>query len=514
MASVPPADEISKHVNNITHGDTAQRLSAVKALGTLGEWAKRAIPVLVISAVDFDEVVRKAAMHSLNQIDSEWHKYSMIQDAVEPLASKLTSRSTEVQQLASYLLCKIGQPAVAGLMVSLADKQKDAGQFWAARTLGRMKDVAAPAASALVEELTNEHAHVRQAAGEALGEIGTVPEDALPALVLNLSDWHTGVRCSSARCLIRMYPAAKSAVPALFQLLLDRETEVRDAASDALAQIGSSTVPLLKEFLQHQDFRQIQEWLERKVEDLDWQSTKQHISTYMGAGFDMNEFRREPLKAIRNVRWFFRHAIEDEYRMEMAKLEAIRILGKIGPDAKECVDELTEALKDKHSRNRQAAAHTLGNIGPRAEAAIPGLVLALIDPIESVRKEVTRSLPKIDPQWQNNPNVQLTVEKLLEKLKQVGETGKSATDTLLLLGSAAVPGLVQVLSSGDRIQREAAAKTLGLMGIQAQSAIPALEKALEDSHGWVRDAAKQALQRIPEQSDLANPDNNEISGEG
>jgi HEAT repeat protein len=56
--------------------------------------------------------------------------------------------------------------------------------------------------------------------------------------------------------------------------------------------------------------------------------------------------------------------------------------------------------------------------------------------------------------------------------------------------------LAEALASGDRVLREAAATALGRIGPGARAAIPALVKATRDSHGWVREAALQALRKI------------------
>ena len=56
--------------------------------------------------------------------------------------------------------------------------------------------------------------------------------------------------------------------------------------------------------------------------------------------------------------------------------------------------------------------------------------------------------------------------------------------------------LTATLLSGDRVQRETAAQTLGEIGPSARTAAPALRRALEDEHSWVRGAAEQALKKV------------------
>src|SRR2546425_174901 len=54
-------------------------------------------------------------------------------------------------------------------------------------------------------------------------------------------------------------------------------------------------------------------------------------------------------------------------------------LGRIGPEAKAAVPDLSDALKEKDANVRREAALALGRIGPEAKAAIPDLINALED---------------------------------------------------------------------------------------------------------------------------------------
>jgi tetratricopeptide (TPR) repeat protein len=63
--------------------------------------------------------------------------------------------------------------------------------------------------------------------------------------------------------------------------------------------------------------------------------------------------------------------VEMEQENYLRRLEAIRTLGKFGPQAAEAVPELVDLLNDEAVRNVAIAA--LGDIGPSAQAAIPAL---------------------------------------------------------------------------------------------------------------------------------------------
>lgn len=77
---------------------------------------------------------------------------------------------------------------------------------------------------------------------------------------------------------------------------------------------------------------------------------------------------------------------------------AARILGELGPAAKDAVAGLQEALVDPEKDVRRAAARSLGDIGRPAKAAVPALGKALKDADAAVRQAAAYALGRIgDP---------------------------------------------------------------------------------------------------------------------
>jgi HEAT repeat protein len=72
-----------------------------------------------------------------------------------------------------------------------------------------------------------------------------------------------------------------------------------------------------------------------------------------------------------------------------------RILGEIGPAAKDAAPALAEALKDANRDVRQNAAQALGYIGPGAKVAAPALIAALLDKEWQVRRPAAFALGKV-----------------------------------------------------------------------------------------------------------------------
>ena len=122
---------------------------------------------------------------------------------------------------------------------------------------------------------------------------------------------------------------------------------------------------------------------------------------------------------------------------------AVLALGKIGPKG---VPALADALKDKEVVNvRLWAAWGLRKNGADAKAAVPKLELALKDESYLVRIEVAKAL------W------------------AIAEHKK------------AIPALIELLNDKDPNARWGAAESLGWIGPKAKAAVPALQKALDDT---------------------------------
>jgi hypothetical protein len=60
------------------------------------------------------------------------------------------------------------------------------------------------------------------------------------------------------------------------------------------------------------------------------------------------------------------------------RLNAVQVLARMGPDAKDAVPDLVALLDDPDERIRKAAARTLGRIGPESAPAVPALMRSLL----------------------------------------------------------------------------------------------------------------------------------------
>jgi Protein kinase domain/HEAT repeats len=168
--------------------------------------------------------------------------------------------------------------------------------------------------SQLIAGLKSSKPGERLKAARALRELGLAAKDAVPMLTEVLSDDEFFVREGAAEALGSMGLWARTSVPALLATLRGPELTLRDRALDALASIDQKAlvtdgVPLL--------------------------IAEMHDGTPAG------------------------------------RIQAIRAVGLIGPEAKAAVPALAEALKDPSAKVSECAREALTKIDPTALATVP-----------------------------------------------------------------------------------------------------------------------------------------------
>ncbi|MCB9420531.1 MAG: HEAT repeat domain-containing protein [Ardenticatenaceae bacterium] len=497
---------------------TELRLAAAKRLGQLGSSAKSAIPALVNTTVDIDSEVRNSALNALYAIDPDWTKNPKAHRSFPTLVTALKSQHSEVKNSAFSLLQMIGSPAVPTLVYSLSNKDDAVEKVYVIQILANIGPRAENAIPELVQSLGSRFLQTRIAAAEALANIGpTAVESAIPALIAGLNDPFAGGREAMATCLSHAGPAAELGIPALLPLLSDREAKVRKAAANALKQIGPKTISPLLKILQTRDIIQLKTWNQIMLEE--WLRTKPiHIAV-----------TPDYLNVLRNLSWAAYHIMEEQESLEAAHESALDILAEFGAEAETAVTTVTNILADPNPKIqiaaiktlgqigsaaststlkivysltnpnlniRLAAVKTLGQIGKQAESAIPKLVPLLVDNNEVVRQETAKSLKSINDNWSLNPAASRAIADLTGQLKSTGKPGEIASQVLTMIGAAAVPALINTLEFGTRVAQENAATILGNIGKEAKPAIPALNKAIQESHPWVQDKATKALVNI------------------
>ena len=487
----PPRDSsVEGLIQQLVQGNKREiRRSAAKELGQVGPDAAPAIPALLRSAVNVDATVRELALDALNAIDPAWPENTEAQRAFPDLVAALKSWSSAVSKAAFRLLSIIGQPAVPDLVNVLSDEEDTIDKVYVMRLLAKIGPGAASAVPGLTRALGSQFLQSRIAAADALSTMGPAAKVAVPALVASLTDSFADGRQAMAACLACLGAAAEPAMPALLPLLADRKAGVRRAAADALEQIGPSTAPALIEIVQMRDMQRLRVCFESMIKVSQWHTRPE-------PGVWVTDLER----ILNNLTWTAYEIMEERVSLEAAQVAALQVLGKFGPAVSAAVPAVTQSLADPNSYIKLAAIETLGQIGPEANSAIPDLVQFLVHRDEAFREAAIEALKNIDHDWASNPLIASTIADFAKQLGEAGNPKEIAANAVTVIGAAAVPALIDVLASRDRVARQNAAKALGRIGVEAKAAIPALTRVLEDDHPWVQNEAAKALEKIGDQA--------------
>lgn len=161
------------------------------------------------------------------------------------------------------------------------------------------------------------------------------------------------------------------------------------------------------------------------------------------------------------------------------------------------VAELAAKLTDADHDVRYEAAKKLEEYGPEAAEAAPALAAALSDPVSKVRYRSAKALSKI------GIGASAAAEELaaaLQKPTIQPKTRYYIVKTLANIEDAAIvalPELIATLQKKEDVKtRYFAAKALGKIGPEAQTAVGALEQARKDSDRKLRKAATEALVKV------------------
>jgi HEAT repeat protein len=480
---------------------------------------------------------RLQAINSLSQAGPEARK------AAPALVAVFRDKdATFLHPLAAVALARIGPDALPELQKGLADKA-DAVKGASALALGLMGPQAKGATTALSKSLTDKTAAVRFASAQALGRIGAGAKAALPALRKALEDDDDAVRTEAAASLWKV-AEEKRGLDVLVKSLDDKSARVAQSAISTLGEMGAeakSAADALK-----------------KVAEKD----------------------KEPARRIQAAEAWYRVsgdaaalAVVTEVLADKdadVRRAAVAALGTFGAEEK-AAEALTKLLADKDATIRREAACALAERGVKVNGALltsllaklsdpdPGVrwwsALAVVASDAAVRKheeELLRALrtpfrgrvgEKETPPWttiqetaapagQRATAALIAVLKdrpsrfkqeatrllgllgmdaraaqpaLLEALKGDKLLRRGAADALGQTGPEMVPTLIGLLSNSDARVREGAARALGQIGLPARSAVKALTAALKDDETTVKVQAALAIWNVDVNAELALP---------
>jgi len=219
--------------------------------------------------------------------------------------------------------------------------------------------------------------------------------DAVPMLVHLLDSSRPEVRWHAADVLGKIGAPAMEAVPALRERLTDGDPFVRRSAVTALAAIKPDRPEVVSAIV-------------KMLHGEDRDHVIRPLSLFRAAAFEavgpLTEIAADASLPVK-PRW-----------------EAVRTLGKIGPDSKPAVPLLLELLGHKENRLREHSAESLGEIGaPEAVGPLTGL---LADKEFMVRRDAVRSLGQLGAAAK--PSLPAIEKLLTDKEEIVREATKAA----------------------------------------------------------------------------------------
>jgi HEAT repeat protein len=339
----------------------------------------------------------------------------------------------------------LGTAAVKPLLAALDEEGSPDGRVHLLLTLGVLAAAASEAAPALQKIVQNrdEDPRVREQAVETLGRIRT-----------------------------------DASVATLIDALTSEDQLSRSRAQFALTRVGIAAIPRLIELLEAEDAAQ-------RVVAADI------LGVYEGA-------------AVSALPALVLRLKDDDVRVS---LTAAWACGEIVADAEVVpeglVESLASVLADENEDLRVSAAEALGNVGEAARSVVPALVrLAEEDPELLVRMHAVIALTRLAPERVTPEHVRLLVAEIREDMADRRERAREAIGRLPPeAAEAIVPMLAKALSTWREAPLEDVVRALGLLGLQAKEAVPALESFVEsggtDHRGLVRrDYAREALWKI------------------
>ncbi len=173
------------------------------------------------------------------------------------------------------------------------------------------------------------------------------------------------------------------------------------------------------------------------------------------------------------------------------RIQALRKLGLMGPQAASAVPALVPGLSDRDPRLRKKTADVLRSIGPPARQAVSTLLAALNDPEADVRAASAWALQAI------KPDAKAVMPTLVAHLHaRPDRRCYVVVYAIAALGEPAVPVLIDLLRDDDPETRQVAGYALSGMGRAARSSIPALLKALRLPDRRTREYVARALARV------------------
>lgn len=468
---------------------TEIRMAAMQILGSYGTTASAAVPLLKTLVFSDANPLAAPAAAALGEIGIGQpdivamlaarleHCTPVAAGAAAGLGSMGAGAQAAVDKLVAALQCKPAQEASS----TQAAAQRTAAQLAEAAALGHIGLATPPVIAALTGLLINsssgpEQAELTRAAAQALADLGPAATPILAGALLD--NRGTVVHSAAADALATQGVAA---APALIQVLLHHgaSTDTQQAAGRALANIGSPVLPYLIQAMR-QDGRPERQRLVAVLDLLDESAFAGYLAArnahlYVnlnGLDQDFNIVKFDELGNLRNRSVAFPEALpyliavaQDPTMTPTVHLQAISLIGWIGPPAAAGAPILAAALASEDPAERCEAARALPHLGAASSAAAT-TVAKILDvtaadtlcaPRPRVEREKAVLLKPLLIDVLRQAKSPAAVPSLVRALA-VPQVRRQAAEALGATGAVAHPALLDVLATNpdDDVRRSAA----------------------------------------------------------
>jgi HEAT repeat protein len=478
--------------------DAKARAYSAYALGQLGDSRPQVVEPLLVLAGDKDLLVRRAAQRAIRALQ-------LPRETLIPLMVKHLKEASPADVMGTLnTLAESGVMAVPLLIDCLKDKE---AAYWACLALAEIGPAAKDAVPSLAALMTSPTPEIRMQALMALSEIGPDAQSALPAISKALeSDTFGGVRYAAAFAIGKIGVRDTNSVATLKVAMNGKDKFLRMVSAWALAKISpndsdtaAQAVELLVEGMQSDDAHS-RRMAARALGELK-ASPEIVIPALVKALKDSDQtVVGNAIDALTSLGPQVAPRAAAALQNKDLRTYAVRVLARLGGDAKEAVPALIAVLQDPDPEFVREAQFALGNIGPAAASAVPALLRSLSSDNERVRNSAFYAIGHIGP----------AAKEAVPTLRKMLVTSKdqfvhvACLWTLVhiqpndpQLVAEAVPALTKALAMPDHeLARIEVAVTLGNLGAAAKSALPALQKSLQDESQTVRTVAAKAIEQI------------------
>lgn len=440
---------LSQWRKQLDHQDSATRKEAAEAIGEIGPSALSALNDLVERLSDTDSEVRSTAARAVGRIGVK------ARHARPGLVKLLNDPRETVRFSAISGLVGLGPAAIPELMEALQTASPSSRAYAACKLAqsteqGPLSPVfvaavasqyGAHAAQVYSEALVERDDETRLVALDSVGRGKASWENVLPRVIAMTNHVDVRIRCAALRAIGRIGSNQAGALEASTTALADSVPEVRASAAHALNGLGRSAAAAVPQLI-------------RCLDDGD---PGVRSATFLALGA-IGPGAKEAVEPL----------IEKSRPGSSNRIDALRVLGQIGPHASDALPNVLQALADPGDNLRAVAARALRTVGT-AESVSPTLLKALNDNKQEVRTQSALSLMQRTPE--DDRLLPHLVEGLLDEAARA-----ECEEALVGSGPRALTALTQALDHESRHMRERAAKVISQFGPKAESTSPALVK--------------------------------------